>query len=110
MCGFVSDGDILSTMSREAPAFADFYSFAADAAGEGFDKRLDALTHTTVGQLATRDVYSVQVDDDMRDVCAVLSSRHLKKVPVMRGDKVVGVINRSNITRHAVERYSSVAE
>ena len=46
----------------------------------------------------------------MRDVCAVLSSRHLKKVPVMRGDKVVGVINRSNITRHAVERYRSAAD
>ena len=49
---------------------------------------------------------SVQVGDDMRDVCTLLVNHHLKKAPVLDHGKIVGVINRSNITGYAVERYA----
>jgi CBS domain-containing protein len=32
-------------------------------------------------------------------------SNHLKKAPVLDGDKMVGIINRSNITKYAIDQY-----
>jgi DHA2 family lincomycin resistance protein-like MFS transporter len=107
LTGFVSDGDIIGTMSRQSPAFTSYYAFVVDTDSESYDERLKALNTTAVGQLATRDVLTVNADDDMRDVCTLLAGHHLKKAPVMDGDKMVGIINRSNITRHAVDHYLS---
>lgn len=107
LTGFVSDGDVIGTMSRQGPAFTSYYSFVVNTDGDTYDERLKALNTTTVGQLATRDVLTVNATDDMRDVCTLLAGHHLKKAPVMDGDKMVGIINRSNITRHAVDQYVS---
>lgn len=101
LTGFVSDGDIMSTMSRISPSFSGLYSFAVGD-DDSFEDRIAALESTTVGQLATRNVLTVGIDDDMRDVCTLLVNHHLKKAPVMDGDRMVGIINRSNIIHSIV--------
>ena len=53
----------------------------------------------TVGDLMTRDVVSVDEEADLSDVAALLESKRIKRVPVMRGGKVVGIISRANIVR-----------
>ena len=40
--------------------------------------------------------------DDLQDVCKLLTEKHLKKAPVMKGNTMVGLINRSNITSYAL--------
>lgn len=35
----------------------------------------------------------------------MLTDNHFKKAPVMKNGKMVGVINRNNITKYAVESY-----
>lgn len=106
LSGFVSDGDIIGSISRQNPSYPSFYTVVVDPEDAEFPDRLSALTHITVGELATRKVLSVQVGDDMRDVCTLLVNHHLKKAPVLDHGKIVGVINRSNITGYAVERYA----
>lgn len=105
LTGFVSDGDIIGTLSRQHPTFTSFYAVATDSDYTDFDEKLEALRTTTVGTLATREVLAVNVGDDMRDVCTLLTSHHLKKAPVLDGGKMVGIINRSDITRHTVGIY-----
>lgn len=58
-----------------------------------------------VSQLATPEVIAVGVDDDMGAVARTLAEGHLKKAPVLDGDRMVGIINRSNITAYAVSAY-----
>ena len=55
--------------------------------------------------IAAHDVIIVHVNDDMGSVAKTLADHHLKKAPVMDGSKMVGVINRSNITKYAVRRW-----
>src|SRR5215468_3514248 len=47
----------------------------------------------------TRDVVTVTEDTDLGDVAALLEAKRIKRVPVMRGGKVVGIISRANIVR-----------
>lgn len=53
----------------------------------------------TVSDLMTRDVVSVNEDTDLADVAALLEAKRIKRVPVMRDGKVVGIISRANIVR-----------
>lgn len=47
----------------------------------------------------TRDVATVTEDTDLGDVAALLEAKRIKRVPVMRDDKIVGIISRSNLVR-----------
>ena len=50
----------------------------------------------------TRDVATVTEETDLADVAALLEARRIKRVPVMRDDKIVGIISRANIVRAVV--------
>lgn len=109
LAGFVSDGDVISTLSRQTPAFTSFYAAVIDEDETELGNRLAALTSLKVEDVMTRDVIAVDVNDDLRDVCKVLAERHLKKVPVLDGGRMVGVVNRSNVTSFAVSVYDRKA-
>ncbi len=105
LAGFVSDGDIIGSLSKQDPRFS-FYAVVTDPDACDFEDKMQSLTSFTVGQLSTKQVVSVDVNAKMEDVCAVLSQHHLKKLPVLSDGKVVGIINRSDITGYAVSQYA----
>ncbi len=105
LTGFVSDGDIIGTLSRQNPTFTSFYAYTTED-GADFDKKIELLSNMPVSTIATKNVLTVDAGDDMRDVCALLAQHHLKKAPVMENGKMVGVINRSDITRYTVGLYA----
>lgn len=47
----------------------------------------------------------VDIDADLPQVCRILGDNHLKKAPVLDHGRVVGVINRSDITQYAMKSY-----
>jgi DHA2 family lincomycin resistance protein-like MFS transporter len=61
------------------------------------------------GDLATVEPFTIN-ELDKRLRYSILADRHLKKAPVMEGGKMVGIINRSNITKYSVGRYLAQAD
>jgi CBS domain-containing protein len=53
----------------------------------------------TVKDVMTREVVAVTEDTDLADVAALLEAKRIKRVPVLRDGKVVGIISRANIVR-----------
>jgi DHA1 family bicyclomycin/chloramphenicol resistance-like MFS transporter len=103
--GFLSDGDVMRFLADRAPVFASAWSFLAGAGDADFRHALSEIMALPVTALAARRVIAVKADDDVEALCKTLTDHHLRKVPVCFGDRLVGVVNRSNITRHAVETY-----
>lgn len=103
--GFVSDGDIMASLADQVPAFKTAWSFVVERENADFNAVLQDVMGKPVGEIATRQVISVNVDDNLGVVARVLSEHHLKKAPVLKDGRMVGVINRSNITRFALEQY-----
>src|SRR6202790_3251711 len=53
----------------------------------------------TVKDIMTRDVVTVTEDTDLGEVAALLEAKRIKRVPVVRDGKVVGIISRANLVR-----------
>jgi hypothetical protein len=53
----------------------------------------------TVKDIMTRDVVTVTDDTDLGEVAALLEAKRIKRVPVMREGRLMGIISRANIVR-----------
>lgn len=50
-----------------------------------------------VAEVMTADVYTVTEDTTLEDIVELMERRRIKRVPVMRGKKIVGMVTRSNL-------------
>lgn len=105
LVGFVSDGDVMRVLADQVPAFKSAWSFVVELGNADFEQTIDEAFKAPVSSIATHDVIVVDRDDEMGHVARVLADNHLKKVPVVSNGKMVGIVNRSNITRYAVNHY-----
>lgn len=52
-----------------------------------------------VGEVMTRDVYTVSEDTPVSKVVNLMDLHHIKRLPVTRGRRLVGMITRTNLMR-----------
>lgn len=105
--GFISDGDILKMLAHQTKSFMDPIALIATSAREDtpYDEKLDEVMGLPVVSVGAKGVIGVSVHSDLSEVCRVLANNHLKKVPVLDDGKIVGIINRSDITHYSMESY-----
>jgi CBS domain-containing protein len=100
MVGIVSEGDLLhrtelGTDQRRAPRHSWWLEHFASGLARDYVK-----SHgRTVGDIMTRDVATVAEDTELAEVAMLLETRRIKRVPVLRDGKVVGIVSRSNLVR-----------
>lgn len=110
LCGFISDGDIMKYLSKAHPLFVNAYSFAVINDEDGFDEKLASLMKSKAIEVAKKKVVTIDINTSVEDVCKILNDKHLKKAPVIEDGKMVGIINRSNITKYAIDTYLSLVK
>jgi CBS-domain-containing membrane protein len=59
----------------------------------------------TVGDIMSRRVMSVGEGTPVDEIAQLLTSNHYKRVPIVRGDKVVGVVSRADIVKMMASRW-----
>jgi CBS domain-containing protein len=101
LVGIVSEGDLLhrteiGTARRHRERRRSWWldHFASDLAREYIKSH-----GRTVKDIMTRDVVTLTEDTDLGDVAALLEAKRIKRVPVTRDGKVVGIISRANLVR-----------
>lgn len=105
--GFVSDGDIMRFLSSRTHIYTDPVIMIMNSARDTtkFDEKLARLMELNVRDVATKGIIGVSAHASLNDVCRVLGDNHLKKVPVLDDGKIVGIINRSDITLYSMRTY-----
>lgn len=98
LVGMVTEGDFLRRAEtgtvRRRPRWLEFIAGPGRLAGE--------YTRTSgqfVREVMTREVCTVAEDAELEDVVGLMESKHIKRVPVLRGKKVVGIVTRHNLVR-----------
>ena len=105
--GFISDGDVMRSLSRRDRTFMDpiVMIMRTEADDHDFNEKLEALMGMNVRQIGVPGSIGVDIHADLADVCRVLGENRLKKVPVMDEGRIVGMINRSDITQYSMKTY-----
>lgn len=50
-----------------------------------------------VGEVMTRDPYTITEDTPVADIVQLMETKNIKRLPVLRGDRIVGIVTRSNL-------------
>ncbi len=96
LCGVVSEGDLLR---RAETGTERRRSWWLELLTENRDLAHDFVkSHgLTAGDVMTASVVTVAEDAPLAEVANTLERGRIKRVPVMRGGKMVGIISRSNL-------------
>lgn len=98
--GFVTDGDLMAALgSPNVQGFDLTASLAVIRDPRNFDERFEETLAANVMDIATTSVVSVSEGTSIDDICALLSTKRIKKAPVLFGRRVVGTVSRSGIVR-----------
>ena len=63
---------------------------------EGVAKNLD-LADTLISKIMSKNVVTVDVTEDALAVARVLADKQIRRVPVVDGDRVVGVVSQADV-------------
>lgn len=101
--GFVSDGDVMRYLADKHPLITGSYSLVEAANSQTFDERLRELIELPVSAIAADKLVAIEAGSSLEEVCNLLAARRLKKVPVVRDGAIVGIVNRSDVLRYAMD-------
>ena len=103
LVGIVTEGDFLRRTEtgtvRRRPRWIEFLVGPGPLAAE--------YTHTTgrlVGEVMTRDVHTVTEEMELQDVVHLMERHHIKRLPVVRDGRIVGIVTRQNLLSALIGR------
>ena len=99
--GMVSEGDLIGRSEDEREARVDWW-LALLAEGEPLSPEF--LASVRGPERIARDIMSTPVitvseDTDASDIARLLQAHRIKRVPVVRDGRVVGIVSRENLLR-----------
>ena len=60
----------------------------------------------TVAQVMTTQVISFQEEDSVEDICTSLIKNNFRRVPILKGNKLVGIISRRDVIKFILGQWN----
>jgi CBS domain-containing protein len=97
LVGIVSEGDLIhrSESDTQRTPRAWWLAILADERQEAREYRKSY--GLTARDVMTREVVTIAEDTPLADIAALLETKRIKRVPVLRGGKIVGIVSRANL-------------
>ncbi len=98
LAGIVTEGDFLRRTEigtqRRRPRWIEFFIGPGRLADE-----YSRSSGRTISDVMTHDVYTVDPDAPLERIVSMMERQHVKRLPVVEGGKVVGIVTRANLLR-----------
>jgi CBS domain-containing protein len=96
LVGVVTEGDFLRRVEagteRKRPRWLEFLTGPARLADEYVQSH-----GRKVSDVMTREPITIREDTPVEEVVRLMEARRIKRLPVMRGSQVVGIVSRANL-------------
>jgi CBS domain-containing protein len=102
LVGIVSEGDLLhraETGTERRVQRRRSWWLESVAAEEELARDYVKAHGRTVADIMTREVISAEETTDLADLAMLLETKRIKRVPVIGGSKLVGIVSRANLVR-----------
>ena len=104
LLGIISSMDILrfikgykDKMKIDKPAILLAVPLDEDIEDEDLRRAYREISETKVGEIMTREVYSVSPDDKLIDALELMLDKGVRRLPVVEKGRVVGIISRKDM-------------
>jgi CBS domain-containing protein len=105
LIGIITIGDVLSRIHKPLPFFdAMIYIAVLDTEAVIMGEIYDVL-EKPVSELMTRKIITVTEDTGFADIAKLLSKYKFKKLPVVDGKKLIGVVSRGEVVRYFIREH-----
>lgn len=99
LLGIVSEADLLYKRVRpQAPHYVNLLGASIYYGGIGeYNENFHKLLAAEAKELMTKEVFSCSQDDEIEVVASLMLEKHLKVLPVVKDQRVVGTVSRRDI-------------
>ena len=101
LLGMISEGDLLQPFSAKAQARRAWW-LEMLAEGERLAPEFIeyiSLDRHTAADLMTRKLVTAQESTQISEIADRLITHHIKRVPILRGETLVGIVSRADLVR-----------
>lgn len=105
LVGIVTEGDlIMRDVKVEFPTYLHLLDgfIMYPPATARFETELKKAVGATVDDVMTPDPVTVQADTPVADVATLMVDRDVSRVPVLDGERLVGIVSKSDIVRSLI--------
>ncbi|HLY55315.1 MAG TPA: CBS domain-containing protein [Stellaceae bacterium] len=98
LVGILTEGDLIRRVELgtepHRPRWVEFFGSTGRHAEEY------VLTHgRKAGEIMTSEVVTIGEDASLTDAVSLMDKRHIKRLPVLAGGRVIGIVSRSDLVR-----------
>ena len=102
--GMVSEGDLTGRSEAEREARQDWW-LTILAEGEAVNPEfLASLNYPTARDMMSAPVISVHEETSLEEIAGILTEHRIKRVPIVRDGRIVGIVSRADLVRALVAR------
>jgi CBS domain-containing protein len=109
LVGLVTEGDLIMQDVRiEYPTYIHLLDgfIMYPPAQMRFENELKKAVAATVADVMTADPVTVQTTTPLEDVASLLAERDISRLPVLDGERLVGIVSKHDIVRAIAEGLS----
>ena len=101
LVGIVTEGDlVIEDADVRLPHYVEILGNIYSLGGrKKFEERLKKMVGNAVGDVMTAEVHTVTPDQPASAAANLMVDHHVNRVPVVEGDKLVGIVTRHDIIR-----------
>jgi CBS domain-containing protein len=102
--GMVSEGDLIGRSEAEREARQDWW-LTTLAEGEPVNPEfLASVNYPTARDMMSAPVISIDEKTSLGEIAGILTKHRIKRVPVVRDGRIVGIVSRADLVRALVAR------
>ncbi len=104
LVGIVTEADVVDQCKKlHIPSFFNFLDgviFLENPAH--LEQEIKKMAGTTVGDILSAKVKTVAPDTPVQDIATIMAEEHIHTIPVMDGDKLVGIVGRWDVVKSII--------
>jgi len=104
LVGIVTEADVVDQCKKlHIPSFFNFLDgviFLENPAH--LEQEIKKMAGTTVGDILSTKVKTVAPDTPVQDIATIMAEEHIHTIPVMDGDKLVGIVGRWDVVKSII--------
>lgn len=105
LTGIVTASDLIEQgRSLHIPTVISLFDWVIPLEGErSLERDLQKMTAQTAGEICSTDVVTISASDLVSTAADTMSNRKLHALPVVEGNKLVGMVSRIDIIRNIIK-------